>query len=595
MIQGTDEQVLNIFTWENGYFDSDKLAFPPNCLAPGSKNLFVQDGGSLRVFKGVKDAAKTGGRTMFVVAGGFAALVDDGDAEGIGSIFNYISESLFWIGAGKVNYNGIVLADIDTSAEFTATSSLQLSPKEDVTYKNAYLAGLEQPDAPTVVAAAPTGSVTGLLSGLYSFKIARARSATGGRSVASPTSAVVSFSGQVARLVFPLADSNGQNRWAIFATKAGFGGTGVHYLVKEISESDLSTIDGVPRSYEIEFNDSDLLPVTAYLDDYPPPAGAFGARLENYVVVVGVYDNAIAISIRNFPESFNPEHLAFLPARPTDVLPDQQGNYLYISTESGVYALAVAPAAVDNPMTLQTVWSDTGVAYPHNWCTYEGVIFAFTARQGLVTMDAMGKPSSQFAVPISRATRHWGPIETRVFACPDLKSIIVTNNGEAYAFNVQNLKWSPAAVISEYADGEVVSGVIQNRRLQITLLEDGEFNLYEFDEPESGTVTVFIAKSPDVELNPAGRVNVLGLKARFYASETGTTNIHLYTDYSLTPAKTLAHPSQKGMQTTRKTRWYQPRKETVAIAIEGEQSDFGEEAYPSAVTLFGTIEESNRL
>jgi len=596
MISATDEQLLIEFLWSEGYFDTDILAAPGSSMVRGSKNLFVTDQGSLRVFRGVKDTGLTGGRTMFVVANGFAALKDIGATQGIGSIFNYISESLFWIGEGTVLMNGLNLVNTLTTppANFTASSVLQLSPRDagTTTYTKAYTAGLQVPS--TLASIVPRG--TGLLEGLYSFKIAQVRSVTGARSVASATSAVVSFAKQKARLTFPLISTNGANRWAIFATKAGFGGTGVHYLVKEINETDLTTIDGIARSYEIDFADSDLLPVTAYIDDYPPPAGAFAARLENYVVVVGAYENAIACSIRNFPESFNPEHLAFLPKKPTAVLPDQQGNYLYISTESGVYALAIAPSAFDNPMMLQTVWSDTGVASPHNWCAYEGVIFAFVSRQGAVTMDALGKPSSEFAMPVARGMRNWTTTGTKVFACPDLKSVIYTNGGEAYAFNVTNLKWSAPAKVSEYAAGEIISGVIQNRRLKITMLSGTTFKLYDFDEQPTGTNTDYIARSPDVVLSAGGRGNILGLKGKFFASEAGVTTLNVFCDFAAVPTKTFGHTSPAtGMQVTGRTRWYLPRKEAVSVSIEGRQSDFTKDCYPSRLALFGTEEESNNF
>lgn len=595
MLENTDESEIALITFETGYHNSDLLAAPANSLALGSKNLFVTDSNSLRVFRGMKPKILIGGRTMFVVANGFAALVDVGATHGVGSIFNYISESLFWIGEGKVNFNGAILNDTVTLTDFTATSSLQLSPKVGSSYQRAYTAGLAQPDAVTVVSKtpAPASAFTGLLTGLYSFKIARIRSTTGGRSIASPTSAAVLFDHQTARLTFPSADSNGQDRWAIFATKAGFGGVGVHYLVEEIAESDLTTIDSIARSYELEFNDSDLLPITAYIDDYPPPAGAFAARLENYVVVIGCYDNAIAISIRNFPESFNPDHLAFLPKSPTAVLQDMQNEYIYISTESGVYALSVAPAAFDNPMMVQTVWSDTGVAHAHNWCSYEGVIFAFVSRQGAVTMDSVGKPSSAFALPVAREMRDWSIEETFVFTVPDLKSVIYTNNGKCYAFNTQNLKWSSPAYVSDFENGTIISGVVQNRRLWMTMLQTGVFNLFEFDEQNGTTPCAWIAKSPAVETNSAGRAHILGLRAKFYASQSGNTDVKIFCDNAASADKTLTHTSgSAGMQTSIRTRWYLPRKEALAVSIEGSQSVFTEYSYPSRVVVFGAEDNS---
>lgn len=315
--------------------------------------------------------------------------------------------------------------------------------------------------------------------------------------------------------------------------------------------------------------------------------------------MVGCYDNAIAVSLRNFPESFNPEHLAFLPKRPTAVLPDQQGSYMYVATETSVHALSVAPSASDNPMILQTVWSDTGIARPHNWCSYEGVIFAFVSRQGAVTMDALGRPSSEFALPVARAMRDWDIDKVCVFPCPDLNSVVYTHEGVALLFNVQNRKWSAPVHVSDYTGAaEIVGGVVIDRRLQLSLLDTGDFKLYEFDEddPIFPVRPAFAAVTPDVELNPAGRATVLGLKGRFHAGEATSYSFALYCDYSGSASKTLSHLAPgAGMQTTLLTRWNLPRKESVRVAFTGSQSDFTEDCYPVSATVFGVLEDSNKL
>ncbi len=224
------------------------------------------------------------------------------------------------------------------------------------------------------------------------------------------------------------------------------------------------------------------------------------------------------------------------------------------------------------------------------------MIFAFVARQGAVTMDAVGKPSSEFAIPVARAMRNWTTADTKVFAVPDLKSVIYTNGGQAFAFNVTNLKWSSPCSVVTFAPGEIISGVIQNRRLKITILANGVFKLYEFDEPPTGSSTTYIAKTPDIELNPAGRANILGIKAKFHTSEAGATGISVFTDYSQTADKTISHAATgSGMQTSGKSRWYLPRREALAVSFVGIQSDFTKDCYPSRVAVFGTAEESNNF
>lgn len=567
-----------------GYFNTDTLTYPEDAMAPGSKNVFLTDNNSQRVFRGLT-ANGTGGRTMFNVAGGYASLNDVGATHGVGSVFNFINESLFGIGAGTLYYNGV--------SNTTVTSTLQLAPKVGTyTYPTWYTAGFSQPTAPQVRARNVVSPFTGLNTGTYSFKIAAVRSTTGARSIASATSAVIQLTGQTVQLTFPTAASNGQDRWAIFGTKAGFGGVGVHYLIKEINETDLSTIDSIARSYVLEYNDSDLLSVTEYIDDYPPQAALFAARLENYVLTFGAYTNAIQVSIRNFPESFNPDHLGFLPKTPTAILQDPQGSYIYVSTESSVHAVSVIPST-DNPLVIQTLWSDIGVANCHNWCSISGVLFAFTGKTGAVTMGNSGSPTQVFAQPVAKAMRDWDVNDVVVHHVPHLNSVAYSYHGESYLFNLQTLKWSSPAQLNDFFTGNIVSAIVTSRKPYITLLNGSTFTMYELDNGSTSTnVTIII---PDTTPYPPGRVNILGTKTVFNAPNTGTFNTKIKTNYSASVDKTLAHSAAVGMNTTARSRWYLPRKESLALQFDGTQTDFTKDCFLSHILVYGTVEESALL
>ncbi len=667
----TDTEVLEVLGFRGGFYDSDKLTAPQDALAPGSENYFVTADNSLRAFRGMSlNANVKGGRQMFTVAGGYASLNDytsGSTIQGNGSVFNYINETLWYVGAGQVFYNGKSLykengtggitasdatltlsdtadaefaatdvgsqitivgagasgADLVTTilsftstsevelsdtapttvssvnvtwnVDFRASSTLSLSIKNGTTYTKGYTAGLAQPSTVTVASKDAGVGFTGLLDGVFSFKIARIRSTTGGRSIASTASAVIECENQTARLTFPALDANGQDRWAIFATKSGFGGVGVHYLVEEISDSDLSTIDSIARSYELEFNDSDLLPIVAYTEDYPPPACSFGGRLENYVLAIGCYDNAIASSIRNFPESFDPEHLGFLPQSPTAVLPDQIGSYLYVATENSVHAVSITFA--ENPLAIQTVWSDTGIKKPHNWCVVQGQIFAFVSEQGAVTMDALGNPSNIFALPVSNTMNSWDVDNTQVFHAPNLNSVIFCNSGEAYAFNYQNRKWSSPADVAAFASGTVVSGVVVDRTLKMTIVGLGSsFDLYDFDTNNGSDNTICVAQSHDFS-NKVGRINLMGIKGAYQASDAGSATFQLKTDYGNGGAKTLTDTGSVGTNTTIQTRWggSLPRKEAFSVRFQQTVSTYTNDAYPIFTAVYGTPEMSNKL
>jgi hypothetical protein len=213
-------------------------------------------------------------------------------------------------------------------------------------------------------------------------------------------------------------------------------------------------------------------------------------------------------------------------------------------------------------------------------------------------MDAQGMPSSQFAQPVARAMASWDPERVKVFHVPDLKSVIYTHEGEAFAFNVQNLTWSSPAMLSDFAEGEAVSGVVIDRRLKICMYDeyDGSFDLYDFDEPPSESPsTNFRIVAPDGKLNPGGRVNVLGVKATFQTPEAGNFNVKAVVDYGAR-SKTLIHAaSAEGMQETKLSRWYLPRAEAVRVEFEGTQTDFTKDCYLAGVQVFGVPEDSNRI
>jgi hypothetical protein len=588
-----EQEIIATVQVGGGYFDTDELTYPADSMAVGSENVFIVDHHAQKIFKGLT-ANGTGGRTMFNVAGGYASLNDNGGTDGVGSIFNFINESLFAIGGGKARFNGTLLQD--SAVDLVVTSTLQLAPKVGAyTYPEWYTAGFSQPTAPTVVARDPTLPLTGLCTGTYSFKIAAVRSTTGARSIASPTSAVIGTTGQTIHLTFPTAATNGQDRWAIFGTKAGFGGVGVHYLIKEINESDLSTVDSIARSYVLEYNDSDLLAVTAYTDDYPPQAALFAARLENYVLTFGAYGNAIQCSVRNFPESFNPEHLGFLPKPPTAILQDPQGSYIYVSTNSSVHAVSVVPS-VDNPLIIQTLWADVGVDNPHNWCTVQGVLFAFTKKTGAVTMGNSGSPSSEFAIPVAKAMRGWVVDDVVVHSIPHLNSVAYSYQGDSYLFNLQTLKWSSPARLNDFFTGNVVSALVVDRKPYVTLNNAGTFTLYEFDN--GSTQTDFAIVSPDNVPYPAGRVNILGLRTYYSAAAAYTSftfDTKIRTDFSGTADKTLSHQPVAGMNVTKRSRWYLARRNALAIEFTGSQTDFTGDCFLSHVCVYGTYEDSTLL
>jgi hypothetical protein len=272
------------------------------------------------------------------------------------------------------------------------------------------------------------------------------------------------------------------------------------------------------------------------------------------------------------------------------------GSYMYVSTESSVHALSVAPSA-GNPLILQTVWADTGVAHNHNWCSVEGVIFAFVSKQGAVTMDAMGRPSNEFARVVARKMRDWDPEDVTVLHAPDLNSVLFCNGGDAYGWNYQTLQWSSPAQCNDFATGDIISGVVIDRALKICLLNGSTFSLYDFNASPTPTdaAAPFKIVSPDLRLNPTGRINLLGLKAEFRAPNAGDYTVSLATDYGAVE-KTLTHTAEAaGMQQTALTRWCLLRRNAFRVEWAGIASDVTSDTYLNSIEIFGAQEDSSAL
>lgn len=225
-------RTLANFIFSGGYDSSGgKFTNDPNTMAAGSANLLITGSGKNTVFKGLGTVGSAVGSQILTNAGdSYAGLGNGSEASSaFGSVFKVLG-SLFYIGAGRLFYAGTDTTD-------SASSALSLKLFTSGSLGVDYQAGLAQPSAPTIAAVtAPTG-LTGKNNGVVSVKIARVRSATGARSVASLSSNVVTATNQSIAITFPAVDANGQDYWEIDVTKNGEGAVGNHFFLQELPES----------------------------------------------------------------------------------------------------------------------------------------------------------------------------------------------------------------------------------------------------------------------------------------------------------------------------------------------------------------------
>jgi hypothetical protein len=214
---------LQNFSFSSYDGNTQRLTGRNDVMAEGSQNVLITGTGTNQIFKGITvKGAVQGSKVMMNAGDGYGGLGDYNET-GIGSVFKVLG-ALFYIGAGKLYWNG-------TYQSSSASTTLSLKKFTSGSLGTAYQAGLAQPSAPTISAVTAPAGYTGKNNGNVTVKIARVRSQTGARSIASLSSNIVSATAQSIAVTFPSADSNGQDYWEIDVTQNGYGGEGPHYFL----------------------------------------------------------------------------------------------------------------------------------------------------------------------------------------------------------------------------------------------------------------------------------------------------------------------------------------------------------------------------
>lgn len=408
--------------------DSASVANPVDMLtskdyaAAGSANVLFTGSGRPEVFKGLTALSGTMGSQMFQFSNGYASLGLKSVSAGVGSVFSYIARSLWYIGAGRVLFNGNAL-----TGNPDASTTLKFRLFDTGAYNGtSYTAGLTAPAAPVI----SVGAVGNKLNGSYSVRISAVRSTTGCESNASQSSPAVTFANQKCRVTFPAAVGNGHDKWGVYVTPTDFGTKGPHYLLPPsltgespigfVKESTVaaSALGGAgSRNLDFEWYDGDLIGQDlAPITNFVPPIGTHAFALEGCIAVVGCYGdvttalstgnpgNMIAVSKAGFPEAFpvDPDHLLALPEPPTLVLPRAASGSVYIAGKNSLSVVRYTGQSSKAPLALSTLWPDTGFVTYTNACMADGQLYGYTGARGPVRMDTDGNPDYSFATDISR-------------------------------------------------------------------------------------------------------------------------------------------------------------------------------------------------
>jgi len=515
-------------------------------FAPGSRNQLVLGLGKSRPWRGLQSkGVNTGGRKMVQVGNTWGSLRDIGPLHGAGSFFQDIGKSLWFIGGGQLNIEGVDLTGL------SASTILQVAIAVNGVYdaSTTFDAGLPQPDTPDVgIIESPGVGYTGIINGPVSFKIARFRASTGGRSVASITSAVLVPANKSIRITFPLP-SEGQKHWHVFSTQEGFGGIGLHYRLRygidsaavlDIPEEVVAAgvIDGIPRSLEFDYHTGDLIPELAYIDDYPPPAGTHAVRIENVMVVLGaVVDSTSAVtttntgtvgacSLSNFYESYKPDHRVYFPEQIVDHRARQTDSYAYVAHRNCITALQFVGPRDGPAVALTMILPDVGIEKQQNWCQVGGLLYMRIADGSFVRMKPDGSIDYAWAADIYDLVKDWDS-NTVVSPHFDTMSVVISNGSQAYSFSLLNETWSPTCYFADAGvPGTALSAISSRGELIITIANAGVHTAYGWDI--GATEMPISSVTPWVQSLSQGLPRSARIREVHVAFETDVKNVPLF-------------------------------------------------------------------
>jgi hypothetical protein len=254
-------------------------------------------------------------------------------------------------------------------------------------------------------------------------------------------------------------------------------------------------VDGISRSLEFNFQDGDLIPIEASFDDYPPPAGTNGIRLNTVMNIVGCFSDSstdptttspgtcIAVSKENNYESYVPTSLLYLPEQVVDVQSRPIDDYGFVGCQNSISAIQyVGNRGDDLPScTLTTILPDIGIQYPYNWCHFRGQLLIYTAQGNLLLMDENGSFDTSFAKPVSKLLRSFTTQATSVGYDPTTDSIIVLNNKTLLVYSLQAGIWRQIWLPDFGIVGTTLSAIGAKRQMYFTVTNGSTNTAYSYD------------------------------------------------------------------------------------------------------------------
>jgi hypothetical protein len=472
------------------------LGLPPDAMALGSQNFLATSDRRMRAWLGLAlQATVQGGTIMMPASDGYASLGSVG-SPGLGSIVAHIANSLWYAGSGRLRYLGATIASL------SASSTLSFLLRSGSTYgTTAYQAGRVAPSAPSLTG---RDNVGGKIDGGTAIRATRINSITGGESDASdPTAPVTIVDGKLVISFDGISlDSNGQDKWGLYATKIGFQTKGPFYgLAKypEVADSSLAVLYGINRAVEVDFTDAELdYEREAPIDNDPPPALTHVAALENIVLGFGAFGGTGIVSSKpGFPEAFPIDNYSFWSEAPVAVYPRPTQGFILVACRGSLFAVIYTGATP--PYAIQSIWPETGIASYHNLCFAENTVYAFTERRGICRSQGAGEPDYSFASDVAEYTSAWTPSAVVVGYDVPTQQVVFCHGAEMLPYNKQTGKWGTPLKLSALrsggaatsSPGTIKSCVTYQGKLYLSIDTGSAYALYRFSEGGGGSRAIY--------------------------------------------------------------------------------------------------------
>jgi hypothetical protein len=294
-------------------------------------------------------------------------------------------------------------------------------------------------------------------------------------------------------------------------------------------------VDGILRAVEISWTTESLYGQDlAPGDAYPPPSNIKWAGIVTDTMFAEDDDGIIWVGVPGFIGSFPPKSVLFAAEPATAYLDASDGLY-WRASKNTVCALSYNEGST-RPLSLQTIWKNTGVLYPQNIAI--GVGGRVIAWSGKPVRFGQGElPDVEWAFKVYKDFEGWDAAQTAdkpIIAKSDPQNFldILAFDRKIMAHHVPTGTWcSPVDVTQFLGAGEhLVDAVIVDNKLRFATNTGAAMNLFAWDDGTVGGPPKLTVRTVDVE-SPLESDTVSQVRVTARLQNTATVTVKAIVDY----------------------------------------------------------------